>query len=274
MEPRSFPPDVFARLAPEIYFERFLEHGSRPTGRKFTEFRPLLVQQGRQSELAPSALGSAVVRAGQATVICGISGGLTDFENEGGVYANVEIHRGGRSGAPTAEEMVLTRRTHELILAAQIDPSNFKIDIPDSIEPCRKELVLNASIRVLSRTGPCLDLVWAALAAALNDTRIPLFTEDERTHNIIPTCERKPLVLPETLVSSVSTFGLLKSGEVLADPDGPTEEACISNYVNVAKTDNGLLTKFSLLCTDTTDGVDAEKIQEILSLAGRPVSTV
>jgi exosome complex component RRP43 len=56
----SFPPDVFARLEPEIYLQRHIENGIRPSGaRRFEDFRPIKAQLGN----IKNTIGSALVRA-------------------------------------------------------------------------------------------------------------------------------------------------------------------------------------------------------------------
>lgn len=256
MQTRVFPAEVFARLAPDVYFERHLQQGKRPTGRDLGEARPLDVRRDDALSL-PGALGSAVVRAGNATVVCGITGGVTSFEGNGGVYANVEIHRGGHAGNPTAEEQVLTMTTHRLVQAAGIDPQNFVIGEG-------RELCLMAQIVVLSRTGPSMDLVWASLRAALQDCRVPVFAQDERTLEMVPTAESRPLVLPSQFATEHRTFGVTR-GVVLADIDGAVEEECVPDRICIARNGSGNLASFSLVSPSGCCSADA--IEHALALS-------
>lgn len=225
MQTRSFPSEVFARLAPDLYFKRHIENGQRPTGRKFTERRPIEVRHGDRRALSNS-LGSAVVRAGGATVVCGITGSMTRFKGEGGIYANVEIHRGGSTGNPSLEEQILTMSVHRLIQSSKFDPKSFIIDNEN-------DLCLSAQIVVLSRTGPMLDLVWQSLVSALKSTNIPTFEQNERTLELSATSRGSSLAIPIGLADLHWSYGFF-GDIILADLDGAVEEECVVDRVSIA----------------------------------------
>lgn len=233
MATRTFPSEVFARLAPDIYFERSIAQNERPNGRKFDEPRDVKVIPGDGS--LRGAVGSAVVRAGSATVVCGITMGLTRFIGEGGVYANVEINRGGQLGKPTLEEQVTTMELHRLVEASAIPRSDFVLS-----DEC--ELCLSAKIIVLSRTGPVLDLCWQALYAALANTKIPEFFTDERTLELVPSTEVfRPLQLSSSMPVAHTTCGVVHTpkGEVLlTDLDGAVEEECVRDRLSYAMSEH------------------------------------
>lgn len=50
------------------YFRDHLDQNIRPDGRKFTEFRPTMINV----DCVKTADGSAIVKVGATTVICGI----------------------------------------------------------------------------------------------------------------------------------------------------------------------------------------------------------
>lgn len=243
MTTRTFPSEVFARLAPEIYFQRSLAQNERPTGRRFDESRPVEIISGDSPGLNGS-VGSAVVRAGSATVVCGIICGLTRFEGEGGIYANVEINRGGQLGKPTLEEQVTTMELHRLVEASKISYANFELN-------GEQELCLSAKIVVLSRTGPVLDLAWCALVAALKNTRVPDFVVDERTLELVPSeSVFRPLELPNDLPDVHKTFGIVHADGreiLLADLDGAVEEECVRDRLDYTISEHsGNLASFHL----------------------------
>lgn len=64
----SFSFEIFERIKPDEYFRRFIEESVRPDGRSLHTFRPTSIRQGAIS----TANGSAMVRIGGTTVICGI----------------------------------------------------------------------------------------------------------------------------------------------------------------------------------------------------------
>lgn len=255
MQTREFPPEVFARLAPEIYFERHITHNLRPTGRGLLEKREVQLKPDSGESLRGS-LGSAVVRAGAATVICGINYGLTRFNTEGGIYPNVEIHRGGMAGNPTGEEQVLTMQVHRLLGAAHIDPSYFSVN--DEMTLC-----LTAQIVVLSRTGPMLDLVWQCLVSALQVAKIPKFVENERTGELEPSAEDfYKLELPESMTHSLNSYGIVNGDIILADIDDAVEEECVPNRATIGTSQQGLTT-FSI---NAPGGLSRDTIVKLLSV--------
>lgn len=249
MEPRTLPKDVFARLAPEIYLERLLDLGRRPEDRSFKQARDSIVRVDVCG--SEQALGSAVARAGNATVVCGITGSLTQLSGEGGVYANVEIHRGGRSGHPTHEEMAMTQHVQNIVNAAEIPREQFIVG--------NNEVSLHAQLIILSRTGPPADLLWTALVAALESTKLPIWSQDERTDEWIPTVETIPLKMGQLPINHTS-YGIF--GEYLFhDLDGPVEERCINDRISYAN--NGEFFKnFSLGCPS---GVELSTIEKVLT---------
>lgn len=253
MEIRTFPNEVFARLAPDVYFKRHLEKHTRPTGRKYLERRPINVK-GDDEHIIKGSLGSAVVNSGNASVICGITAGLTNFIGEGGIYANVEIPRGSNSSVPSGEEQVTTMAIHRLIESALIPQANFFVSE-------QQELCLRASITVLSRTGPALDLIWECLVAALRNTRVPVFEEDERTLNMVASEDSRPLELPSTLAEHIHTYGFV-GDEVFADIDGPIEEEEIIDRVSIARTADNVIMAVSL---DSPNGCSLSTMERILS---------
>lgn len=252
-KPLSFPSDVFERLEPDIYLKRHLELGLRPSAlRKLDEFRNTTVHLGTLN--TESTIGSAVMRMGGTTVICGITAGITESLDGGGIYPNVEIVRGGsRSGPPSEEEMILSQRVYQLLLESGIyekDLHNFEIQkgIDD------KFLVLSASIQVLSRTGPCFDIVWNCIIAALKNSKIPYMSFDVDLNDIICDKDQPPRSLnfpsDKGLGLFSSTFGITETEDnknvVIADLEGSTEEACITSRINIVGNSNGELTGVSI----------------------------
>lgn len=129
-----FPPDVLARIAPDVSLERHLALGLRPCLRKVDEFRPLSASLGSFNNLGTNSLvGLATVRNGEAYAFCGISVGVSERMNTDDllsgavtskystVYPIVEISR-GRTGAPTDEEMILSQKLHDQVFHLKILP--------------------------------------------------------------------------------------------------------------------------------------------------------
>lgn len=130
-----FPPEVLARIAPDISLQRHLAVGLRPSLREFDEFRPISASLGSLNSVGTSSVvGLASVRNGSAHALCGITVGITEINrpddfladdlattNYSPVYPVVEIAR-GRSGAPSDEEMILGQQLYKSVLHLKLLP--------------------------------------------------------------------------------------------------------------------------------------------------------
>lgn len=168
-QPLTFPPEVLARISPELSLQRHLAIGVRPNLRTFNEFRDITTTSGGLSRYNgdsvrgdSSVLGSSVLRSGGTMVVCTISGGIIEEDlpaeviNEDAaavnavfakeveseieskqarldaytsVYPVVEVER-GRVGAPTDEEMILSQKLYETILhSGMISKDALKVNV-------------------------------------------------------------------------------------------------------------------------------------------------
>lgn len=155
IHPITFPPEVLARIAPDLSIQRHLSLGVRPCLRQFEEFRTIEISDGglsRSTDLFHNSeenniLGSNVLRSGKTIVITSITGGfveellpvhgIDEGEEElrnmtmqhdrisqfGAVYPVVEVER-GRMGAPTDEEMNLSQKIYNCILGSGVIPKS------------------------------------------------------------------------------------------------------------------------------------------------------
>lgn len=64
----TFSASTFQKLQPTEFFRKFVSQGVRPDGRLLNSFRPTTVHQG----VITTANGSAMVRIGGTTVVCGV----------------------------------------------------------------------------------------------------------------------------------------------------------------------------------------------------------
>ncbi|ODQ81994.1 hypothetical protein BABINDRAFT_160207 [Babjeviella inositovora NRRL Y-12698] len=220
LRPMAFAPDILARIAPELSLQRHLAIGLRPSLRNFHEFRPVQTGDGGLSRYTSSSqndspvLGSAVLKSGNTTVICGITAGIVEeklseqaLAEAASVYPVVEIAR-GRMGAPTDEEMILSQKLFETVhhagvlqkaalkvnvgIRSQNSDGTSEVFYPDQnseddlmFKPSREwSFVLYAHFQVFSREGPMFDLCWGALVKALQATQLPYAYIDERIADI------------------------------------------------------------------------------------------
>jgi exosome complex component RRP43 len=65
---------IFQRLHPRAYFERFLAEQVRPDGRQAEECRDIFLHVGSIS----TADGSALVRLGETTIVCGVKAEIAE----------------------------------------------------------------------------------------------------------------------------------------------------------------------------------------------------
>ena len=73
-----FPPEVLARITPEVSLERHLALGLRPSLRQYDEFRTLSANPGSLTDVGTNSLvGLVTVRNGDTHVFCGITLGVT-----------------------------------------------------------------------------------------------------------------------------------------------------------------------------------------------------
>nr|AAO25599.1 RRP43 [Nakaseomyces delphensis] len=159
IHPISFPPEVLARISPELSLQRHLSLGIRPSLRKFAEFRDVQIDDDTLSryseqcrfdpnETSNGILGSNVLKSGTTMVITTITGGIMEdafntalnesnfgeqemmiLEEEpansishySSIYPVVEVER-GRVGACTDEEMTISQKLYQSLLHSRIIP--------------------------------------------------------------------------------------------------------------------------------------------------------
>lgn len=131
----AFPPDVLARIAPDVSLQRHLLLGIRPCLRGFDEFRPLMATAGTLNSYGPNlVMGLSTVKNGDTHILCEITLGITELNSPdellgsssestmySSVYPVVEVAR-GRSGAPSDEEMILSQKLYNHVLHLHVLP--------------------------------------------------------------------------------------------------------------------------------------------------------
>ncbi|OWB59577.1 hypothetical protein B5S29_g436 [[Candida] boidinii] len=156
----NFPPDILAKIAPDVSLQKHLSIGLRPSLRKFEEFRSISIseftdkssndeqEEGNKKD-DNNILGSSIIRCGSTVIICGISAGIIEDQDDlindyrvkldkdiigsndisiddesvsdvnCSVYTVVEIMK-GRSGPPSEEEIYLSQKIYEVLLHSGI----------------------------------------------------------------------------------------------------------------------------------------------------------
>ncbi|KAG6844360.1 hypothetical protein H0H87_007541 [Tephrocybe sp. NHM501043] len=247
---------IFQRLHPRIYLERFLAENIRPDGRVLDTWRNVNVNVGSIT----TADGSALVRLGNTTVVCGVKAEIAepelDREGEGFLVPNLDLPAmcspKFKPGPPTEEAQVLSDRLNEALVASGILPL-------DSLCIYRGKAVwvLYVDATCINYDGNVFDATLLAMVAALKNTQLPKATFDEETNRT--TCTRKtklPLQIARTPLSM--SFGVFDSTTLLADPtsfEEPLLDTTISVVLDASSGD---------LISATQLGIDTTPTQDIL----------
>ncbi|KAJ8596856.1 hypothetical protein M405DRAFT_756868 [Rhizopogon salebrosus TDB-379] len=207
---------IFQRLHPRVYLERFIAEKFRPDGRTFDEWRNVSVNVGSIS----TADGSALVRMGDTTIVCGVKAEIAepdlDLPDQGFLVPNLDLPAicspKFKPGPPTEEAQVLSDRLNEaLITSGVLSLSSL------CIHPGKAVWTLYVDATCINYDGNAFDATLLAMLAALRNTTLPKATYEEETGRT--TCSRKnrlPLQLERNFASM--SFGVLETSHVLSDP--------------------------------------------------------
>lgn len=224
--------DIFQRLHPRVYLERFLAENVRPDGRPLNVARDLAVNVGSIS----TADGSALVRLGNTTVVCGVKAEIAEPELDEGVRGflvpNLDLPAmcspRFKPGPPSEEAQVLSDRLNDALVASNILPLTSL-----SIHPNKAAWVLYVDAICINYDGNVFDAALIAMVEALRNTQLPKATYDEETGRT--TCSRKikvPLELDQTNLPVPLSFGVFDSTHVLADPTS-FEEPLLDTTISI-----------------------------------------
>ncbi|KAI0044472.1 hypothetical protein FA95DRAFT_1583740 [Auriscalpium vulgare] len=229
---------IFQRLHPRVYLERFVAENVRPDGREFDDFRDLSVVLGSVS----TADGSALVRLGETTIVCGVKAEIAepdlDRPEEGFLVPNLDLPAmcspKFKPGPPSEEAQVLSDRLNDIIVSSGILPISSLV-----IHPGKAVWVLYVDATCINYDGNAFDAALVAMVAALKNTTLPKATFNEDTGRT--TCSRRtrtPLALARLPVAY--SFGVFDSKFVLADPTA-FEEPLLDTTISVVLDDRGAL---------------------------------
>ena len=172
--------DDFKTARPVEYYKKFVEQDVRPDGRELGEFRRTVCNLG----CITTADGSALVKLGNTTVMCGIKAELasptTEFPRRGFIVPNLELSpmcsARFRSGPPGEQAQVTSQFISEVIgQSGCIDLESL------CVEAGRMVWVLHCDMLCLDYDGNVTDASVLSLLAALKTTRLPKVTLNEDT---------------------------------------------------------------------------------------------
>ncbi|EIW79965.1 hypothetical protein CONPUDRAFT_166613 [Coniophora puteana RWD-64-598 SS2] len=227
---------IFQRLHPRSYLERYISEDVRPDGRGFEDWREVSVNVGSIS----TAHGSALVRMGDTRIVCGVKAEIAEPEldkpHEGFLVPNLDLPAlcspKFKPGPPAEEAQILSERLNEALVASGILPLESL-----AIHPGKAVWTIYIDAICLNFDGNAFDAALLAMVAALYNTRLPVATFDEDTGHT--TCLRKETVPLELTCKPISTsFGMLDSLQVLSDPTS-FEEPLMDTTVSVVVNEKG-----------------------------------
>ncbi|GFV87634.1 exosome complex component RRP43 [Trichonephila clavipes] len=244
-------------LQPQKYIHTFLENNIRPDARGLTDFRSVIINVSSVG----TACGSALVRHGDTSVLCGIKAELTNpllKEPDNGFFVpNVTLTSICSNryvpGPPTEQAQVYSQIIMDLWKSSSfLNPTDLCI-VPSKLAWC-----LFAEMICLSSDGNILDACILALMAALKNTKLPEVIVNEETNAIKVTnnlvnlkvdyyvlsatyavlgenCIADPSSEEESLAKSCVTVFLKNSRETSVHSFGPVKEDQIFHCIGCSK---------------------------------------
>lgn len=283
----TFPPETFAKLCPAPYLVAHLKPTNpstapcRPSGRAPNEAR----QPTANTSSLTHSDGSAVIRCGNTAVVCGVRAEIlyvrdvphpvrrqnendtyTEIEELGLLIPNLELSTGcspahlpGAAPSPLAQS--LSQRLLSLLhISRLVNSQDLRIegqepatDDDEPISVIKAYWALYIDVLVMSLDGNAFDCAWAAVVAALRDTKLPSARWDRDTESIICT-PKSDLTRPLHITSLpiAASFAIFSTADpaklpddaenwILADPDTFEEQLCDENLTIVVDGQRNIL---------------------------------
>ncbi|KAF9035906.1 ribosomal protein S5 domain 2-type protein [Panaeolus papilionaceus] len=236
---------VFQRLHPQVYLEKYLAEGVRVDGRGLSEedeeeeedetardgFRSVYVNVGSIS----TADGSALVRLGDTTIVCGVKAEIAEPEldrpNEGFLVPNLDLPAmcspKFKPGPPSDDAQILSERLHQALVASNILPLTSLC-----IHPGKAVWTLYVDATCINYNGNAFDAALLAMVLALKNTKLPepLYNPETGATICSRSKPRLPLALaPVDAFPIPASFGIFNSKHILPDTTSFEEPLCQSS---------------------------------------------
>ncbi|KAJ6619721.1 ribosomal protein S5 domain 2-type protein [Mycena sp. CBHHK59/15] len=237
MSDSALKASIFQRLHPRAYLERFVAESVRPDGRSFDAWRDVSVNVGSIS----TANGSALVRLGETTIVCGVKAEIAEPEldtpEEGFLVPNIDLPAlcspKFKPGPPSDEAQVLSDRLNEVLASSRVVPLSSLV-----IQPAKAAWVLYVDATCINYDGNVFDAALIAMVAALRNTTLPTAVYDLETG--ATTCSRTPTIsLKITRTPICMSFGVFDA-TLLADPTA-FEEPLLDTTISIVVDEKGEL---------------------------------
>lgn len=251
----------FKIAEPLEYHRSFLKENCRPDGRELSEFRTTTLNIGSIS----TADGSALVKVGNTTVICGIKAELAnpavEAPSKGYIVPNVDLpplcSSRFRPGPPGEQAQAASQ-----FIADAIESSGM-IETEDlCIERGKLCWVLYCDMMCLDYDGNVLDACIIALLAALKNTQLPEVTINTETSTPeVNVDKRRGLHIHKHPVGA--SFCVFDDSILIVDPTAEEESLSTAHLTVVTDEEDRL-------CVVHKPGgtsLSAKKLQECISRA-------
>ncbi|XP_050793237.1 exosome complex component RRP43 isoform X1 [Gopherus flavomarginatus] len=228
----------FKTVEPLEYYRRFLKENCRPDGRELGEFRTTTVNIGSIT----TADGSALVKLGNTTVICGIKAEFAqppaESTNKGYIVPNVDLpplcSSRFRPGPPGEEAQAASQFIADVIENSEII---MKEDL--CIAHGKLAWVLYCDFICLDYDGNILDACTFALLAALKNVQLPKVTINEETGLAeVDLKQTNPLNIRKHPVAT--SFAVFDDTILIVDPTAE-EEDLATGTVTIVMDEEGRL---------------------------------
>ncbi|KAJ4465019.1 ribosomal protein S5 domain 2-type protein [Lentinula edodes] len=236
---------TFQRLHPQIYLQRFLEEKIRPDGRSIADDENEDTHAWRNVEVNVGSItttsGSALVRLGNTTVVCGVKAEICEPEldnsDEGFLVPNVDLPAlcspKFKTGPPTEEAQVLSERLNEVLGNGMIPLSSL------CIYPGKSAWVLYVDATVINYDGNVFDAALLAMVCALKNVFLPHAEFNPELNRTIctrpksdPSKPARKLIIEEDLVPLSFSFGVFAGSYLLPDPTA-SEESLLDTTISI-----------------------------------------
>eukprot|EP01095_Lingulamoeba_sp_RSL-Kostka_P014230 TRINITY_DN6144_c0_g1_i1.p1 TRINITY_DN6144_c0_g1~~TRINITY_DN6144_c0_g1_i1.p1 ORF type:complete len:285 (+),score=75.49 TRINITY_DN6144_c0_g1_i1:71-925(+) len=164
--------EAFKKLYPEEFFEKFLNEGIRPDGRKLDEKRDVFLSVGSIN----TAYGSSMVKIGNTSIVTGINAqlGPIDSKVDSQIIINVEVgplsSANIRPGRPSKTQQVLSSKLYNIIEQTNyINTDNLTVETEEGI----LYWYIVITLYCLNNDGNLFDACLLGLISALQNVKIP-----------------------------------------------------------------------------------------------------
>ncbi|KDR23812.1 exosome complex component RRP43-like isoform X2 [Zootermopsis nevadensis] len=220
----------YKTIHPVKYYRDFLAQNVRPDGRSLQTFRPVSINVGS----IKTAEGSAIVKIGNTTVVCGIKAELAkpkaEEPNFGYLVPNVELpplcSPKFRPGPPSDQAQVSSNFIAETLTNSRC------IDLRDlCIVSEHLAWVLHCDLICLDHDGSLLDACVIALVAALRTVELPHVLYDAEAEKTVVSAEKRSKLKVHS--EPVATTYTIFDDEILLTDPTNEEESLSSGIMTV-----------------------------------------